>query len=222
MDRFRLRPVLFIALAAILQPAVVRAEATDQVGLQRVVVEVESPRSTKATLALVETRNGTSRVVLGPVPAHVGRGGVSAAHREGDGTTPIGTFALTSAFGMKPASGTKLPYAQLKVGDCWISDVLDRAYNTRVRRTSCASPNENLYRIGMAGPYRLAVVTSYNTMPIVRGKGSAIFVHVNSIDSAGRARPTSGCVSVSYAVMKRLVGLLDPAASPTLTVRVKR
>ena len=119
-------------------------------------------------------------------------------------------------------STSKLPYSRLKVGDCWISDVVDRAYNTRVRRMSCASPNENLYRIGMAGPYRLAVVTSYNTKPIVREKGSAIFVHVNSIDSAGRVRPTSGCVSVSYAVMQRLVGLLDPAASPTLTVRVKR
>lgn len=209
------------AVSWLVPQASVRAEAVVVIR-QRVIVEVDSYGSSTGSLKLVETRNGVSRVLVGPVAARVGRNGVSDRHREGDGTTPIGTFALTSAFGTSSHLGVKLPYTRLAAGHCWISDSNDPAYNTLVRRQLCASPNEDLFRIGKAGAYRVAVVSSYNTKPIVLGKGSAIFVHVNSVDVAGRVRPTSGCVSVSFGVMRRLVSLLDPAARPTLTVRLKR
>lgn len=173
-------------------------------------------------LRVVETVDGVDRVVLGPVQARVGRGGVKRNRHEGDGTTPVGSFAITGAFGSGARVRAALGYRRVVNGDCWISNVRDSAYNTWVRRESCASPNEDLFRIATAGPYEFALTTGYNTSPVVPGKGSAIFIHVNSYDAAGRSKPTSGCVSVARNVMKRLLALLDPAKNPVLVVRVRR
>lgn len=199
-------------------PSVGRAETNPQ---QRVVVEVDSARSTIATLRLVEVVGGVETTLVGPVVARVGRNGVKRDRREGDGTTPIGTFGIDGAFGSPRTARSALPYRRVENGDCWISDVADRFYNRLVTRDRCDTPNEDLSRIASAGPYEYALTTDYNTSPIVAGKGSAIFVHVHAYDGAKRTKPTSGCVSVSRSVMKRLFALLDPAKSPTLVVRVK-
>ncbi|MEY2626420.1 MAG: hypothetical protein RJB08_179 [Actinomycetota bacterium] len=198
------------------------SRSVDGVRRQKVIIEVASSTSTTGTLKLIETRDGVSRVMLGPVTARLGRNGVSASHKEGDGTTPLGTFGLTSAFGTAAKTSSGLEYSRLKAGDCWVSDVTDPKYNSQVSRVPCGAPNEDLYRIGRAGPYRLAIVTDYNMSPVVVGRGSAIFLHVNAVDASGRSRPTSGCVSVSYGVMKRLLGLLSIDTRPTMTVRIKR
>jgi L,D-peptidoglycan transpeptidase YkuD (ErfK/YbiS/YcfS/YnhG family) len=189
---------------------------------QTVVVEVPSALSSTGTLRLVETVDGADRVVLGPVTARVGRNGVKRSRREGDGTTPLGAVGISGGFGLAARAGTAMPYRRVAKGDCWISDVADASYNTWVRRTRCAAPNEDLYRIAVAGAYELALTTDYNASPIVVGKGSAIFIHVHSYDAVGNTKPTSGCVSVSRAVMKRLFALLDPAKNPTMVVRIRR
>lgn len=189
---------------------------------QRVVIEVPSSSSTAGTLRLVEVVGGVERTVLGPVVARVGRNGVKRDRREGDGTTPLGEVEITGAFGSMSSPRVQVSYERVARGDCWISDAADAAYNTLIKRLRCAAPNEDLYRIATAGPYEFALTTSYNTSPIVPGKGSAIFIHVHSRDAAGRTKPTSGCVSVARSVMKRLFALLDPAKSPTMVVRVRR
>lgn len=200
------------------------AASANAIGVTRqwVIVEVDSDRATTGTLRVVEVVDGKSIVIVGPVPARVGRSGVSAAHREGDGTTPLGRFRITGAFGLSASRTSLLPYRKVRVGDCWISVANDPKYNTWSRRGSCTSPNENLSRIAKAGPYEYALTTAYNTNPVVPGKGSAIFVHVNANDGVDGTKPTSGCVSVARDVMKRLLVLLDPAKQPELIVRVKR
>ena len=214
----RLAPLLIVATVAALPHRVGAVESP----VQRVVVEVASPSANSGMLKLVEVVDGVESTVLGPVVARVGRSGVKRDRREGDGTTPLGVVEIVGAFGSMSSPRVRVPYERVTRGDCWISNAADAAYNTVIRRTPCAPPNEDLYRIAMAGPYEFALTTSYNTSPIVPGKGSAIFIHVHSRDSAGRTKPTSGCVSVSRSVMKRLFALLDPAKNPTMVVRVRR
>jgi L,D-peptidoglycan transpeptidase YkuD (ErfK/YbiS/YcfS/YnhG family) len=192
------------------------------VATQSVIVEVSSASASVGTLKLIETVDGIERVVLGPVPTRVGRNGVKRDRREGDGTTPLGSMAITGGFGLAAKARTDLAYRRVVAGDCWISDVGDPAYNRRVRRSRCDAPNEDLYRIAKGGAYEFALTTDYNASPIVTGKGSAIFVHVHSYDAAGRTKPTSGCVSVARSVMKRLFAMLDPAKNPVLVVRIRR
>lgn len=219
--RFRMNRLVLIVLAVSLVAPAHPVGAVES-PIQRVVVEVASMSSTSGTLKLVEVVDGVESTVLGPVVARVGRNGVKRDRREGDGTTPLGVVEIVGAFGSMSSPRVRVPYERVTRGDCWISNAADAAYNTVIKRTPCAAPNEDLYRIAIAGPYEFALTTSYNTSPIVPGKGSAIFIHVHSRDSAGRTKPTSGCVSVSRSVMKRLFALIDPAKSPTLVVRVRR
>ena len=216
--------VFFSVLTGVVLPssAAVASPLQSIGAAQTVVVEVPSASSTTGTLRLVETVGGVERVVLGPVAARVGRNGVKRNRREGDGTTPMGTMAITGGFGLTAGPMTVLPYRRVKNGDCWISEAADTSYNTWVRRARCAAPNEDLYRIAVAGAYELALTTDYNTSPIVVGKGSAIFIHAHSYDATGKTKPTSGCVSVSRAVMKRLFALLEPVKNPMMVVRIRR
>ncbi len=210
--------LLVVSLAVLDAPSVSALPAA----AQSVIVEVPSASESVGTLKIVELVDGVERVVLGPVSARVGRNGVRRDRREGDGTTPLGSMAITGAFGSAGKARTGLAYRRVVEGDCWISDVKDRAYNRRVRRSRCEAPNEDLFRIASGGAYEFAVTTDYNTSPVVPGKGSAIFIHVHSRDAFGRTKPTSGCVSVARSVMKRLFALLDPAKNPVLVVRIRR
>jgi D-alanyl-D-alanine dipeptidase len=59
--------------------------------------------------------------------------------------------------------------------------------------------------------YKYGVVIEYNMHPIVKGKGSAIFLHVwKSGDS------TLGCVSMSEEMILSILGWLDPAKKPLI------
>ena len=194
----------------------------EAVGVQLVVVEVNAKSATSGFLHLVERRGGVEKVIFGPVAARVGRTGVKAVRREGDGSTPLGETAIVSAFGMDRRPVVRLPYRRLRAGDCWISDASDSAYNQWARRSKCRKPNEDLHRIGTAGPYEFGLVTSFNTDPIIAGAGSAIFIHVHSFTSGGKTTPTSGCISVARSAMKRLFTLLDPAMTPRLVVQIQR
>lgn len=178
--------------------------------------------STTGRLATYESIDGRWRRVHGPVQARVGRNGVRADRREGDGTTPLGSFGLVEVFGSARRAESGLPYRAVRRGDCWISDVASPDYNRRIVDPSCRAPNENLWRIARNGPYEWAVVSDFNLVDPVAGKGSAIFLHVNARDAAGGSKPTSGCVSVSRSVMRRVVRWLDATKQPRLVVTVRR
>jgi L,D-peptidoglycan transpeptidase YkuD (ErfK/YbiS/YcfS/YnhG family) len=188
---------------------------------QLVVVSNRNARSTNATVDVYE-RSGQSWVhVFGPWRAKIGRRGFRVDRHEGDGTTPAGSFALSSAFGLDPesSSGTRLPYTQVRSGDCWISDSRRSDYNTYVRgRVPCGSRNEDLFAIARSGPYAKAIVTNFNFLPdFKRGRGSAIFLHIHS-RRGGINRPTSGCVSLTASEIGSLFTWLDPAKNPRIVM----
>jgi L,D-peptidoglycan transpeptidase YkuD (ErfK/YbiS/YcfS/YnhG family) len=174
---------------------------------QRIQVTVPSLRSTTATLTATEC----GRRIFGPWPARVGRRGVSAHHVEGDGTTPLGTYAIGPVvYGIDPSPGLRFRYHRLVCGDWWDEDPRSPTYN-RFRHVRCGtSPpfgggSEALWRITPA--YRLFAVVEYNAAPVVRGRGSAIFLHVDT------GRPTNGCVSLAHGRLVRLLRALRPGAT---------
>jgi len=174
---------------------------------QRIQVVAPSVRSTTATLTVSEC----GRRVFGPWPARVGYHGLSAHHREGDGTTPTGTFALgPTVYGLDPNPGVQLGYHRLRCGDWWDEDSHSPAYNT-FQHVACGTAppfggdSEALWRAAVA--YREFAVVQYNAAPAVPGRGSAIFLH----DDTGHA--TNGCVSIPRLDLIRLLERLRPDAS---------
>ena len=184
---------------------------------QLIVVTSANWSSTSGTLTTYEKVGTTWKAVLVDRPVRLGRNGFNIHHREGDGTTPAGSFPIVGIMGRQPNPGVRFPYHQIIPGDCWISDVRSAAYNELVRATPCSSPNEDLYRIG-AGAYRYAAITGYNMSPIVPGAGSAIFLHRHSYDAFGSTLPTSGCVSMAEPDLLAVLRWLDPSAHPRITM----
>jgi len=178
---------------------------------QRIQVTAPTVRSTTATLVVREC----GKRVFGPWRARVGRHGLSAHHREGDGTTPTGTYGIGPVvYGLDPDPGVSLRYHRLVCGDWWDEDARSATYNT-FRHIACGtSPpfrggSEALWRISPA--YRLFALIQYNVAPVVPGRGSAIFLHVDT----GRA--TNGCVSLPHNELRSLLVKLRPGA--TISIR---
>jgi len=186
---------------------------------QLVTVDAPAARSTIAVVRVYRRVGNCWRPAAGPWPAHVGRNGLSAHHREGDGTTPLGTFAIGDvAYGVAPDPGTRLAYHVLACGDWWDEDPSSPTYN-EFRHVPCRrrppfhGDSEALWL--QTGGYSHFAVIEYNADPAVPGRGSAIFIHVDL------GRPTNGCVSLPAADLVELLRLLRPAGAPEISIRLR-
>jgi L,D-peptidoglycan transpeptidase YkuD (ErfK/YbiS/YcfS/YnhG family) len=181
-------------------------------------VTVQAPaKTTTAVLSLWTRRGSCWRRVAGPWQARLGRSGLSARKREGDGSTPTGTYRLGgTAYGIAPNPGIHLAYHRLVCGDWWDEDPGSAAYNTFQHVACGTSPafgggSEALWRI--APQYRYFAVIDYNAHPIVPGRGSAIFLHV-------AVGATAGCVSLPEPRLVRLLRWLRPSARPSIRLSI--
>jgi L,D-peptidoglycan transpeptidase YkuD (ErfK/YbiS/YcfS/YnhG family) len=142
------------------------------------------------------------------IPVALGRSGIAANKREGDGATPRGSFRLVRLWWRAdrlPHPRTRLPVRRIGRNDAWIEDPGDRRYNRAVERTP-HEPGDRLWRTDNL--YDLIIELDHNTRPRVAGRGSAVFIHV--------ARPgfgsTAGCVALER---KRLSWLLSQVGPKT-------
>jgi L,D-peptidoglycan transpeptidase YkuD (ErfK/YbiS/YcfS/YnhG family) len=148
------------------------------------------------------------RLVAGSLvlPCALGRSGTTRAKREGDGASPVGRFRLLQAFyradrGPRPRTGLKL--TPTRRTDGWCDDVGDRRYNRRVP-LPCATSHEEMWRADRL--YDVVIDIAWNRGPIVRGRGSAIFLHL----ARPGFEPTAGCVAVEPAKVCRLLERIGP------------
>lgn len=134
----------------------------------------------------------------------VGRGGAvpALAKREGDGATPLGSWAMEALYWRAdrgaPPAGCALPGRALAPHDGWCDAPLDPAYNRLVARPYPAS-HEALWRAD--GLYDLLVVLSHNRHPAVPFAGSAIFLHCAKPGFS----PTAGCVALARPDLERVL-----------------
>jgi L,D-peptidoglycan transpeptidase YkuD (ErfK/YbiS/YcfS/YnhG family) len=138
-------------------------------------------------------------------PCALGRGGISANKREGDGATPLAAMRILSGYfrgDHVAARRTRLAMAPIhaKLGWCEVSD--DRNYNRPVKIPYGAS-HETMRRADRL--YDYCLVLDWNISPRRRGRGSAIFFHL----ARSGFTPTQGCVAVTAKVMARLLPYLS-------------
>jgi L,D-peptidoglycan transpeptidase YkuD (ErfK/YbiS/YcfS/YnhG family) len=135
------------------------------------------------------------------LPCAIGRGGLRAMKREGDGGTPIGAFALRELLyraDQLRRPRTPLPTHAIRPADGWCDGRSDRNYNRPVTRPYPAS-SEELWRRDRL--YDVVGVMDYNIAPRAQGRGSCIFLHVARPDYA----PTEGCVALALEDLLRLL-----------------
>lgn len=138
----------------------------------------------------------------------LGKGGLSAFKREGDGATPLGVFPLRQCLyraDRLPAPATGLAVKAIGEQDGWCDDPKSPCYNLPVPLPFAYS-HERLWRDDHA--YDLIIPLGYNDDPVVPGKGSAIFMHV----ARGDYEPTEGCVALALPDLQSLLPGLDASA----------
>ena len=134
-------------------------------------------------------------------PCALGRGGITANKREGDGGTPLGTMRLLGGYFRRDHVAPAAPRLRLKpIGETlgWCEVPGDRNYNRPVRMPYAAS-HERMRRDDTL--YDLVIVLDWNIAPRRRNRGSAIFFHL----ARPGFEPTAGCVAVTERTMQRLL-----------------
>lgn len=153
----------------------------------------------RPTEARVQLAHGVRRAALG-------RSGIKALKREGDGGTPIGFMpvrrVLYRADRVRPPHSA-FPLQAIRISDGWCDDPGDRNYNRPIRRPYGHSTETMMREDAL---YDVVLVLGHNDRPRVRGRGSAIFVHL----SRPGYTPTEGCIAFSFrdlsAVLAQLRG----------------
>ena len=168
-----------------------------------------------ATLHFLEKRGGAWHGATTPLRALIGGKGFAppGAKREGDVRTPSGVFALKRTFGYAPEISSRMPYSQVGKDDLWVDDVSSPDYNRWVKRGRTSASSFEVMKLD-DDRYKYGIIIEYNTDPVVRGAGSAIFIHVRR----GENMPTLGCVALSEEDIRTLLAWLDPAAKPLVVL----
>jgi len=136
----------------------------------------------------------------------IGRSGLSAQKREGDGATPIGEFPLRRVY--YRADRIAKPVTALRADpigprDGWCDAPGHTRYNCQVRLPLNASAE----RLRRADPlYDIIVMLGYNDAPVHDGAGSAIFMHV----AKANLTPTAGCVALARNDLLTLLRMCRP------------
>ena len=168
-------------------------------------------RKTSLDLIRVRQRPGMrSRgwLLAGPlaIPVAIGRSGIKANKREGDGGSPRGLFRLVRLWWRAdrwPRPLTMLPVRPIRQNDGWCKDPADRHYNRPIR----VPKGSNADRLARADRlYDFIIELDHNTRPRIAGRGSAVFVHI-ARENFG---PTAGCVALEFGRMQKLISRLSP------------
>ncbi|WP_254052737.1 L,D-transpeptidase family protein [Bacillus sp. V59.32b] len=179
---------------------------------QVLAVTANKPTDTKVTIKAYEFTYGEWRRTFKPMAGVVGKRGLSSNKVEGDGKAPMGIFSMGIGFGSqaKPA-GMKWSYKKTTKYDYWIDDYRSKDYNKWV--TSRKAPSVSHEK--MNNPlYKYGAVINYNRYPVVKKKGSAIFLHV----WRGPNSPTAGCIATDERNVVSILKWLNPDSKPHILI----
>jgi L,D-peptidoglycan transpeptidase YkuD (ErfK/YbiS/YcfS/YnhG family) len=207
---------LLAALAAGCPSNLANELPTQPPASQLITVDAAGARTTYASLRIWRRAGGCWIAAGGPYPARLGRNGLSADRREGDGTTPAGTFRIhPTMYGNEPNPGVRFRYRRVRCGDWWDEDPSSRTYNS-FRRVPCGSrPPFAVKSEGMwqsPGAYPFLAVIEFNMRPVIPGRGSGIFLHAQT------GGPTNGCISLRRSDLRHVLRWLRPAATPHIAI----
>jgi L,D-peptidoglycan transpeptidase YkuD (ErfK/YbiS/YcfS/YnhG family) len=134
----------------------------------------------------------------------LGKNGIGKKIKEGDNITPRGTFKITKIY-YRPDKIKKLitffKKIKIKKNMGWCDDPKSKFYNKQIKLPYKFS-HERLYRIDNI--YDIIAVLNYNINPIIKNKGSAIFLHI----AKNNYKLTAGCVAIKKNNLIKLLKII--------------
>jgi L,D-peptidoglycan transpeptidase YkuD (ErfK/YbiS/YcfS/YnhG family) len=130
----------------------------------------------------------------------IGKSGIKKNKKEGDKACPRGVFSFGKLY-YRPDRikklNTNLSCRKIKKYMGWCYDSKNKKYNREVNHKK-NKKSETLFR--KDHKYDAFIVINYNTKPIIKNKGSAIFLHLTK-----NFKPTAGCIAISQNDFLKLI-----------------
>ena len=131
----------------------------------------------------------------------IGKAGIREKKREGDNVTPSGTFKIVKIYyrsdRIKKIS-SKFRAIKITKNMGWCDDPNSKNYNQLINLPS-RWDHEKLFKKNNI--YDIILVLNYNMRPVVKNKGSAIFIHV----AKKNYQPTRGCIALKKIDLLKLL-----------------
>jgi L,D-peptidoglycan transpeptidase YkuD (ErfK/YbiS/YcfS/YnhG family) len=134
----------------------------------------------------------------------LGKAGIQKKTKEGDNITPKGTYKILSIYYRHDRiKKIKCPIKKIKITKKigWCDDLRSAYYNKPVK-LPCKLNYETLYR--KDNIYDIICVINYNINPTLKGKGSAIFLHI----AKKKYKKTKGCIALKKNHLIKLLSLI--------------
>jgi L,D-peptidoglycan transpeptidase YkuD (ErfK/YbiS/YcfS/YnhG family) len=131
----------------------------------------------------------------------LGKAGIGKKIKEGDNITPKGTYKIIKIYYRKDRIKelvSQIKLIQIKKNMGWCDDPKSKKYNQLIYLPTKYS-HEKLYR--RDNIYDLILVLNYNIKPIIKNKGSAIFIHI----ARKNYKKTAGCIALEKNNLIKLV-----------------
>lgn len=165
-----------------------------------------------AELTVYQANGGKYEVVFS-CPALVGENG-PGKQSEGDTKTPLGTWEIGEAYGLKDDPGSKVPYTQITDDMYWCATGSNgKNYNHLLYKSDDPdndySEDEHLADYPIRYAYLLDMGYNKAGAPYA---GNAIFLHCWKTPDT----PTGGCVAISEEDMVRVLTTITPGTVVTI------
>jgi L,D-peptidoglycan transpeptidase YkuD (ErfK/YbiS/YcfS/YnhG family) len=131
----------------------------------------------------------------------LGKRGIGYKKKEGDLITPKGLYKIKYILYRKDrikVINSKLKKIVIKRNTGWCDDPRSTKYNTLIKLPSNYS-HEKLYK--KENVYDVILVLNYNMSPVIKNKGSAIFIHV----AKNNYEKTEGCVAIKKVQLLKII-----------------
>ena len=122
----------------------------------------------------------------------LGKSGIGKKRIEGDNITPKGTFKIIKIYYRKDRIkkiNSVFKIIEIKKDMGWCDDPESKKYNQLIKLPS-KYRHEKLFRNDRI--YDLMIVLNYNMSPVIKNKGSAIFIHI----AKNNYNKTKGCIAL--------------------------
>jgi len=131
----------------------------------------------------------------------LGKAGIGNKKAEGDNITPIGIFRIVKIYYRKDRIKkiiSNFRPIEISKDMCWCDDPKSKKYNQLIKLPTKYN-NEKLFKKNNI--YDLIIVLNYNMKPVIKNKGSAIFIHV----AKKNYKKTAGCIALKKVHLLKLV-----------------
>jgi len=139
------------------------------------------------------------------IKCSIGKNGTSYSKKEGDLSTPKGFFKIGPLYYRKDRiklKKCKIKKIIIKKNMGWCDDIKSKKYNQEIYFPFKYSA-EKLYINKKI--YNIFINIKYNYSSVIKGKGSAIFLHLTD----KKYKPTKGCIAIQEKDFMKILPLIN-------------